>query len=129
MTPSPRQTDRAFGLMFAAVFAIIAAIGFFAFGVVLTWAIAAATAFLTIALALSWVLMPLNRLWSAFAGRLGHFNNFVLLGIFFYVFILPAGLVMRLFNDPMQRKIDPSAPSYWSPVGRKADIETYRDLF
>ena len=127
--PPPRQTDRAFGLMFAVVFAAVAGVGFFIFGVVLTWAIATAAVFLVVALALSWVLLPLNRLWVAFAGRLGRFNNFLLLGIFFYLFILPAGLVMRLFNDPLQRKIDPSAGSYWSPVGRKAEIETYRDLF
>lgn len=128
MTP-PRQTDRAFGLMFAIVFTIIAAVGFFVFAVILAWAVVTAALFLVIALVLPSVLLPLNRLWAAFAARLGRVNNFVLLGIFFYVFVLPAGLVMRLFTDPMQRKIDPAAESYWSPVGRKADAGTYRDLF
>lgn len=129
MTAFPRQTDRVFGLMFAVVFAIIAMVGFLAFGVVLAWVIATAAVFLATALIVPWVLLPLNRLWAVFAGRLGHINNHILLGIFFYVFILPTGLIVRLFADPMHRKTDPSAQSYWSPVGRKADAETYRDLF
>lgn len=115
--------------MFTIVFAVIAATGFFVFGVVLVWAIATATFFLVVALLLPWILLPLNRLWAAFAEWLGHINNFVLLGAFFYLFVLPVGLVTRLFRDPMKRKIDPNAASYWSPVGRKADAESYRDMF
>ena len=128
MTP-PRQTEKAFGVMFTAVFVIIAAVGFFVFDVLLSWALAAALGFLAIALLAPGLLLPLNRLWMKFAGRLGLTNNFILLGIFFYLFVLPTGLIMRLFGDPMHRGIDPSADSYWSPVGRKADAETYRDLF
>jgi hypothetical protein len=128
MTP-PRQTDRAFGLTFAVVFAVVAAVAFFAFGLMLTWVVALAGAFLAVALTMPWILLPLNRFWAALAARLGHVNNYVLLGAFFFAFVLPIGFVMRLFGDPMRRAIDPAAESYWSPVGRKADIDTYRDLF
>ena len=128
MTP-PRQTERAFGVMFTAVFAIIAAVGFFVFDVLLAWAVVVAFAFLTIALLAPWLLLPLNRLWMKFAQRLGRVSNFVLLGAFFYIFVLPTGLIMRLFTDPMRRKVDPAATTYWSPVERKADPGTYRDLF
>lgn len=128
MTP-PRQTDRAFGLMFAAVFAVIAAVGFLAFGLVLAWAIVAAAIFLAIALAAPWILLPLNRLWAVFGRRLGYINNYVLLGAFFYVFVLPTGLIMRLFGDPLRRKAAPDVASYWSPVTRKTNAETYRDMF
>lgn len=125
----PQQTERAFGIMFTAVFAIIAAVGFFAFDVLLSWALAAALGFLASALFAPGLLLPLNRLWMKFAGRLGRVNNFVLLGAFFYIFVLPTGLIMRLFTDPMRRKADPAATTYWSPVERKADADTYRDLF
>ncbi len=128
MTP-PRQSDRAFGVTFAAVFTVIAAVGFFVFDALLSWALAAALGFLATALLAPGLLLPLNRLWMKFAGRLGHVNNFVLLGAFFYIFVLPAGLIMRLFTDPMRRKADPAAATYWSPVERKADADTYRDLF
>jgi len=129
MTTPPQLGDRAFGLMFAAVFAVIAGVGLFVYGVVLTWVITASAVFLVLALALPGVLLPLNRLWAGLGVRLGHVSNFVLLGLFFYLFVVPTGLIMRLFTDPMQRKIDPAAQSYWSTVDRKSDAETYRDLF
>lgn len=126
---APLLSDRKFGLMFAAVFAVIAAVAFFVYGVVLAWVIGLAVAFLVVALALPGILLPLNRLWMAFGTRLGHVSNFILLGLFFYLLVLPTGAIMRLFTDPMQRKIDPNARSYWSAIERKATPETYRDLF
>lgn len=129
MTEMARQSDRAFGLMFAVVFAVVATVGFFVFDAVWRWAVAAAATFLAVALAAPWLLLPLNRLWAAFAMRLGHASNFVLLGAFYFVVVLPAGLIMRLFTDPMARRIDSAAASYWTAVGRKADAETYRDQF
>jgi hypothetical protein len=128
MTP-PRQSERAFGVTFAIVFVLIAAAGYFFFDARPTWALVLAGGFLAVAFLAPWVLLPLNRLWTKFAGRLGQANNFILLGAFFYIFVLPAGLIMRLFADPMRRKADPAATTYWSPVVRKADPETYRDLF
>jgi hypothetical protein len=129
MEPHLRQSDRAFGLMFAAVFAAIAIGIFFIFNVVVMWAILTSGIFLVLAIFLPWTLLPLNRLWSAFAAQLGHINNHVLLGAFYYVIVTPMGLILRLFRDPMHRKIDLNTASYWSPVRRKAEAETYRDLF
>jgi len=40
----------------------------------------------------------------------------ILLGIAFFLIILPAGLVMRLYKaDPMRREFDESAESYRVP--------------
>jgi hypothetical protein len=129
MSPHPQQSDRAFGLTFSAVFFLVAAVAYLGFGLVLQWALAVSVAFLTTALAAPWILLPLNRLWGLVAARLGLANNYLLLGIFFYLVVLPAGLLMRLFVDPMKRGISRTAQSYWTPVGRKADRDTYRDLF
>lgn len=129
MTTAPRQSDRAFGLMFTGVFGAAAAIAYFAFDTLVMWLLGLAATFLIVALAAPSFLMPLNRLWALFAVRLGHLNNYLLLGLFFYAIVLPAGLMMRVFTDPMKREIDRQAPTYWSAVGRKADRETYRDLF
>ena len=125
-----RQSERAFGLMFAGVFAVIAGVGWLAFDAQLYWALAVAGAFLVTALAAPWVLLPLNRLWAVFAHRLGGVNNYVVLGLFFYVFIVPAGLILRLLGrDPMSRGFDAKAPTYWTPVTRRTDAETLRDMF
>ncbi len=125
-----RQSERAFGLMFAAVFAVIAAVGWLAFDARLYWVMAAAGLFLVTALTVPWVLLPLNRLWTVFARRRGRLNNYVVLGLFFYVFIVPAGLILRLLGrDPMSRAFDAKAPTYWAPVTRQTDAETLRDMF
>ena len=125
-----RQSDRAFGLTFAAVFAIIGLVGWLVFEARLIWAPVAASVFLLVALAAPGILLPLNRLWARIAHRVGLFSNALLLGSFFFLFVLPLGLIIRLFGkDPMARTIDAEAETYWTPVGRQCDRETLTDMF
>ncbi len=125
-----RQSDRAFGLTFAAVFAIIGPVGWLVFEARLIWAPVAASVFLLVALAAPGILLPLNRLWARIAHRVGLFSNALLLGSFFFLFVLPLGLIIRLFGkDPMVRTIDAEAETYWTPVGRQCDRETLTDMF
>jgi hypothetical protein len=125
-----RQSDRAFGLTFAAVFAIIGLVGWLVFEARLIWAPIAASVFLLVALAAPGILLPLNRLWARIAHRVGLFSNALLLGSFFFLFVLPLGLMVRLFGkDPMVRTIDAEAETYWTPVGRQCDRETLTDMF
>ena len=125
-----RQSDRAFGLMFAAVFVIIFAIAHFFFSVRLTWTISVAGAFIGTALIVPWLLMPLNRLWEKFAFRLGFVSNHLLLGAFFFLFVFPTGLLLRIFgSDPMQRKYDLKSDTYWTKVTRHTNRETFGDMF
>jgi len=125
-----RQSDRAFGLMFAAVFAVLAGVWWLLFDVVVIWAIGVAAAFGGVAILLPWLLLPLNRLWARFAHGLGRVSNFVLLGLFFYLFVLPMGLLLRAVGrDPTNRRPSGEATSYWTPVTRHASPETFPDLF
>ena len=125
-----KLSDHAFGLMFAAVLSVIAVVGWVFFGVVLEWVIIGAGVFGAVALTLPGVLLPFNRLWGVFAERLGRVGNYLLLGLFFYLFLLPVGLIIRLFGrDPMHRDLDPKAKSYWMPVTRHTDEDTFRDMF
>ncbi|MAF94201.1 MAG: hypothetical protein CMM60_00315 [Rhodospirillaceae bacterium] len=126
----PKLSDRQFGLMFAAVFSVIAVVGWFFFAVILESALIAAGGFTAVALALPGVLLPFNRLWGLFAERLGRVMNFLLLGLFFYLFLLPIGFIIRLSGrDPMHRNPDPKAKTYWTPVTRHSDEDTFRDMF
>ena len=57
-------------------------------------------------------------------------NNYVILGLFLYLFVFPMGLIVRLLGrDPMQRTFEPQATSYWTPVERHATTATFRDMF
>ncbi|MSO54350.1 MAG: hypothetical protein EXQ90_04390 [Rhodospirillales bacterium] len=125
-----RQSDRAFGLTFAAVFAMVSAMGWFVFDTTLVWAMVLSGVLLVLALAAPVLLLPINRLWHPVARRIGIALNHVLLGTFFFVVISPIGLAMRLFGrDTMARRYDPAAASYFNPVARQLRAETLRDLF
>jgi hypothetical protein len=125
-----RQTDRAFGLMFATALVVVSTIAWFVFDALLSEVLVAAAAFFVLALIAPGVLLPFNRLWGRFAHRLGRINNTLLLGLFFFLFVLPTGLIIRLFgNDPMQRKFEADKKSYWTAVGRHTDRDTFPDMF
>ena len=69
------------------------------------------------------ILSPVYTTWMKIGHGLGWVNSRIILGILFYVLILPMGLVMRLFGgDPMARKKDASASSY-----RKESISEPRE--
>lgn len=125
-----RQSDRAFGLTFAAVFALVFTVSWLAFDARLDWAAWTAAAFAAVALAAPRALQPLNRAWAAFAHRLAIVNNYLLLGLFFYALMTPLAVALRLFGwDPMYRAPDRGSASYWTPVARNTTRETMGDMF
>lgn len=69
---------------------------------------------------------PIFLGWSYATLPIGFVLSHVILGIVFYVFFTGIGLVMRLVGyDPMQRKPDPAAKSYWSPHDPHTSVERY----
>jgi len=109
-------SERGFGLVFAAVFAIIALFPVARGGSPLWWALAPCAAFAALALAAPRVLAPLNRLWFRFGVLLGAVVNPLVLGAIFFLTVVPIGLAMRaLGKDPLRLARDPRARSYWIP--------------
>lgn len=125
-----RQTDRAFGLTFATVFTVIFGVVWLIFDARIYWLAMIAGGFLAVALIVPRILLPLNRLWAAFAARLSVVSNHLILGVFFLVFLVPMNLIMRLIGrDPMHRSMKSSKESYWTPVQRQANPDTLPDMF
>lgn len=109
-----RGSDRAFGIVFTIVFAIIAAWPLMKGGSVRLWAAAAAAIFLVLALAVPRSLAPLNRLWMAFGLLLSRIVSPIMLFLVYVIAVVPTGLIMRLLGkDPLHRSFDPGAKSYW----------------
>lgn len=84
-----------------------------------------------VGLALCRVIPPLfrliYRLWISFSVVLGYFISRVILTLVFYLVITPTGLLMRvLAKDPMERKIDPNAASYWIKREPQTDYSVQR---
>ena len=67
----------------------------------------------TLGLARPDALAPIYRAWMKFGHVLGWINTRIILGVMFYVIVLPIGLLMRASGkDPMARKMDATAKSY-----------------
>lgn len=125
-----RLADRTFGLVFAGVFGVLAAVIWLTSGTLYAWLVGGAAAFAAAALLCPMLLMPLNRLWMQFGLRLGVVTNAVLLSVFYFAMITPFGIVLRLLSsDPMARRTDAAANSYFSPVRRQARPDNFADMF
>jgi hypothetical protein len=96
------SSNRSFGLVCAAFFALIAALGL--------W---------------------LNWGWTKFGLLLHRIVSPVILAFLFYGCIAPIGFLMRLSGkDPLRRRYEPYAASYWikrTPPGPQP--ETFKDQF
>jgi hypothetical protein len=123
--PVKGSSDRSFGLVFTAVFALIAAWPLIHGENVRWWSAIIAAAFLLVALAIPRILKPLNRLWTAFGLFLHKIVSPIIMGGIFFVVVTPVSLLMRLLGKiPMQLRFDPKATSYWierTPPGPSGD--------
>jgi hypothetical protein len=122
------SSNRAFGWVFSAVFAIIAAWPLFHAAPPRWWALGIAAAFALVAQVRPELLGGMNRQWLKLGLFLGKVISPVALGILFYVVLTPLGAMMRLAGkDPLRRKLDPAGQSYWlprKPPGPPADSMT-----
>lgn len=110
------SSDRAFGLVFAGVFVLIAGWPLLGGEAIRWWSAAAAAAFALAALAKPAWLGGMNRLWIKLGVLLGKVVSPIALAILFYGVLTPLGIVMRLAGkDPLRLKPDPGAASYWMP--------------
>lgn len=107
-------TNLTFGLIFAAIFLVIALSPLISGGTPHLWALVLAIAFFLAALLFPKTLGPLNVLWAKFGLMMHKIVNPLLMGLIFFVAVLPTGIIMRLLGkDPMQREFNASATSYW----------------
>ena len=118
--------NRTFGLIFAAIFLIIALFPLLFGNGLRNWALIITGAFTVTALALPRALAPLNKLWAKFGMVMHKITNPILMGLVFFITVLPTGIILKLLGkDPMRRKRDESAESYWierKPSAIKAEF-------
>jgi len=111
---SKELSNRTFGLIFAAIFLLIALFPLIKGGEPRIWALLICVFFAISSLILPKLLTPLNRLWAMFGQLMHKITNPLLMGLVFFLTVLPTGIVLRILGkDPMRRKIDPQAKSYW----------------
>jgi hypothetical protein len=119
------SSDRSFGLVIAAAFAIAGLWPLLKGGPVRWWALIAAAVILGAALFSPALLRPVNRLWIRLGIWMGVILAPVALGVLFYLVMTPIAVLARVLKkDPLRLKRDSGAQSYWierNPPGPPAD--------
>jgi len=59
-------------------------------------------------------LAGVERVWMRMAGVLGHVNARIILTLVFFLLMTPVGAVLRLFRDPLNRKLGDGRESNWT---------------
>ena len=113
----PLPSERSFGLLFGAVFVLLAAYGWFFkswSSVVELSLLGVALAFVLLGFVAPKILSPLNWLWFQLGQVLGKIVSPIVLGAIFFLLLTPVSLVTRLFGrDELRLKREALQTSYW----------------
>ncbi|MDP2786945.1 MAG: hypothetical protein Q8O79_02565 [Pseudomonadota bacterium] len=123
--PVKTASNREFGWVFTAFFAIVGCWPLLDAAAPRIWALILAALFALAAWLFPAALTPLNRLWTRLGGLMHKIVNPVVLGLIYGLTIVPIGLIFKILGkDPLRLKRDPNASSYWinrQPPGPAAD--------
>jgi len=121
--PPELPANRTFGWFFAAELAVVAAYAYWkAWSEIALVALVVAILSAAAALLAPQLLAPLNRLWYGLGMLLARIVSPIVLGIIFFVLIIPIALITRLFGRDELKLKRRSVGSYWidrSPPGPK----------
>ena len=118
----PKASERSFGLVFSAVFALVAFLPLLDHHPVRWWSVVVAAAFLTLALAAPRVLAFPNLLWMKLGKLLHMIVSPVVMSALFIVAVVPTAVILRLMGrDPLRLKLDKKAASYWQKRETRED--------
>lgn len=112
--PVRMGSERSFGLVFTAFFALVALWPLKSGGDLRLWAFGLSAGCLALSLAAPRVLRPLNVVWFKFGLLLHKIMSPLIMGFLFFSTITPIGILLRATGkDPMRLKRDAAAASYW----------------
>jgi hypothetical protein len=105
---------RSFGLIVASGFAVVGLWPAIVRGQDLRkWAITLSIVVAVAALVFPRSLKSFHRIWMGIGEKLGWVNSRIMLGLLYYIVIVPLGVIRRsIGKDPMQRKLQPDLESY-----------------
>lgn len=105
-------SERGTGIVFTVV-ALIVAVLFRHTPAVWIAAVAVAVVLAAVSFTRPSLLRPLNRAWFQLSLLLNRIVNPVVMMLMFLIAFVPTGLLMRIWRDPLVRRRQPQAASYW----------------
>jgi len=114
--PRTTQDYRNFGWVVGGVFTALGALAWYRDASWGTWVLGLGVALVVLGTLVPKLLEPLYLAWMSMAVVMGFVMTRVILTLFFFLALLPVGLIMRLIGrDALHRKIDRNAETYWIP--------------
>jgi len=130
-TPKTPRELRSFGLIVGSAFLVLGGISWWRGHLLpprVFWGLGGLLALL--ALFAPRALGPVERGWLKLGAALGYVNTRILLLLIFFLVLTPIAVVMRLFRDPMDRRLDDGRASQWKlRPPEAAGLERYRMPF
>ena len=109
-----KSSDRAFGLVFAVLLAVIGVWPLRAAHPVRVWALGVSGGLLLVSLLSPALLSPFNVVWTRIGSLLNKLASPVVTALLFYLVFAPAGFLLRLAGkDPLRLRLDRNARTYW----------------
>ena len=128
MSNNTKSSNKSFGIVFFIVFLIVGLYPVFNHEEIRIWSIILSLTFLILGLLNSNLLTPLNKTWIRFGILLGNFISPLVLGIIFFLVVLPTGILMRLFKKNfLGLKFDKNLKSYW--INKEKQLSSMKNQF
>lgn len=107
------SSNKSFGIVFFAVFLIIALYPLLENENVRVWSIIASVIFLILGLLNSTILSPLNKVWFKFGIALGNFVSPIVMGLVFFIVVTPISIIMRVLKKDLLNLKKDNKKTYW----------------
>ena len=123
-----KNSNRSFGVVFFIVFLIIGIYPILNKAEIRIWLIVVAIIFLILGLLNSNLLKPLNKFWIKFGILLGNVISPIILGVIFFLVVLPTGLLMRIFKkNYLGLKYEKNLKTYW--IKKEKQLSSMKNQF
>ena len=106
-------SNRNFGVVFFIAFLIIALWPLLKQNEIRIWSLIISFIFFVLGLINSKLLTPLNKLWFKFGILLGNIISPIVMGIVFFIFVTPTGIIMRLLRKDLIGLKKNNEKTYW----------------
>ena len=107
------SSNKSFGIVFFAVFLIIALYPLLENENVRVWSIIVSVIFLILGLSNSTILSPLNKVWFKFGIALGNFVSPIVMGLVFFIVVTPISILMRVLKKDLLNLKKGNKKTYW----------------
>ena len=119
-----KDTNRSFGILFFIVFSIISIWPILSGGELRLWSFIVAIIFLIMGITKSRFLTPFNIAWIKFGELLGVIISPLIMGLVYFLVVLPIGILMRAFGkDLLSLKFNKNIKTYWNKKEAKTNFD------